>query len=180
MRTITIRPLGFLFPPMYIFNFVSVDTRMWSYKGTCLLEARNRQLKKDTSCSGILIHRKHNFIITHSTFLVPFCTKEILTEINNNDYTEGSLFKGIEIRATIQRDGFRGKDNKTDMITNKTLNVTSTSNENVTLSSTLVSTGSELDHFNASPFMMWKAEKFAKTLRRLMPKSDGWKMVDDG
>ena len=152
---------------------------MWWYKETCLLEARSRKLKKDTSCSGILVHQKHNFIITHSTFLVPFCTKEILSGINHSGFVRGSLFAGVDIRVTIQRNCLCGKDNRTDA-TNKASSFTSKSYENMTLNSNLASTASELKHCNASPFMMWKAEKFAETLGRLMPKSDGWKLVDDG
>ena len=152
------------------------------WKNTCLLEARSLQLKKDTSCSGILIHPKHNFIITHSTLLTPFVTKKILKEINENGLIRGKSFKGIDVRVTVQKKNKVDQNVTLDGFTDKPLKMSSfpKSHLNVILNSNLGRTENELEHFYASVFVMWKAEKFAKTLHRLMPKSDGWKLTDDG
>ena len=148
-------------------------------KETCLLEARNRRVKKYTSCSGILIHPKYRFVITHSTLLLPFCNKNTLKEVDRQGFLSGKSFPEIEIRATLQK---KNKIKTTGKIGNRPINihVKEESQPSVVLSSQVSSAESELQHIGASVVMIWKAGRFAKTLNRLMPKSDGWKLADDG
>ena len=148
-------------------------------KETCLLEARNRRVKKYTSCSGILIHPKYRFVITHSTLLLPFCNKNTLKEVDRQGFLPGKSFPEIEIRATLQK---KNKINRTSEIGNRPVNIHAKEKPqpSVVLSSQMSSVESELQHIGASVVMMWKAGRFAKTLNKLMPKSDGWKLTDDG
>ena len=148
-------------------------------KETCLLEARNKRVKKYTSCSGILIHPKYRFIITHSTLLLPFCNQNTPKEVDRHGFLSGKSFPDLEIRATLQK---KQTINKTGQIGNRLPNIhgKETSFPSVVLSSQVSSAESDLPHIGASVVLMWKAGRFAKTLNRLMPKSDGWKLTDDG
>ena len=163
---------------MNVFYYFNNSIMLWC-KETCLLEARNKRVKKYTSCSGILVHPKYRFVITHSTLVLPFCDKNTLKEVDRHGFLSGKSFPEVEIRATLQK---KNKINRTSEIRNRLVNINAkeTSLPSVVLSSQVSSADSELHHIGASIVMMWKAGRFAKVLNRLMPKSDGWKLTDIG
>ena len=136
-------------------------------------------MKKYTSCSGILVHPKYRFTITHSTLMLPFCNQNTVKEVDRHGFLSGKSFPDVEIRATLQK---KEKIDKTGEIGNRPLNThgKEKSLPGVVLSSQASSAESDLQHIGASVVLMWKAGRFVKTLNRLMPKSDGWKLTDDG
>ncbi len=150
------------------FRFPLVEgSTMVQCRETCLIQVRSGE--KTSSCSGVVVHPGHRFIATHSTLLVPFLDTELLQTLTQTGEIPLTALGNIRVRVTLQRNAAAKTRGHGHQI----------SAHQVTGSEEKDS-GDQHESLDASLVLVWKAERFAKTLQRLMPISDGWKLLDQG
>lgn len=153
---------------------------MW--QETCLIEARcGAKDEKVSSCCGIVIQPKLKFVVTHSTLLLPFLPsgKEDTHE-RDVDQTIAHAVKDIGISVTFQRKTTENQGKPVTKTSSQLLPKVSWPNIHGQTTTGRNSGAKKMKTCSASLVTIWKAEHFAKTLERLMPKSEGWQLTDPG
>ncbi len=166
------------------------------WNSCCVLESRHTDptQKQTSSCSGILIRPEQAFILTHSTLLVPYVNKDCLNTLLRKGYLKSSAFQNIRITAYMQKHvqsniGLDYHDHRTMHPDKENLDNHSSIDKDIMQVSTpqLAVTNAEIDNgvssgvesYQGSVVYLWRSAGFSGVLEKLMPKRDGWKLLDD-